>query len=52
MILRIKYQGPRHCVLGDFLICSCITLSKTDEPPNEAPFDHRGILLTIFVEDH
>jgi len=26
-------------------IFSYITIFKTDEPPNEAPFDHMGILL-------
>ena len=31
---------------------SYITLCKTDEPPNEAPIDPKGTILTIFVEDH
>ena len=30
-----------------FNIFHYITLCKTDEPPNEAPFDPRGITLTI-----
>jgi len=29
-----------------------VTLRKTDEHPHGSPFDPRGIILTIFVEDH
>jgi len=36
----------------DVLNFSYITLCKNDEPPGEAPFDPRGIILTIFAEDN
>jgi len=45
MILNVKVLGLVFSEKKIFKIFSYITIFKTDEPPNEAPFYPMGILL-------